>query len=271
MAFIDDEKSISDSAPVELYTFITNTGTFRRTSLNADVVYSGNTYTAVPLMRTRVEVNATDQAQELVIDLPASDVLVKNHVPILPDTFTCLVQRKQLVSGEVQTIWDGVVTSLTVKGRTASLRIPSTMDDALAVSVPSAYFQTTCNHILYDTRCGFERGTFSMTTSVVSVSGSTVTVASVGGNPDSWFPGGDLVRLTDSTKRLILRQEGLVLTLSMPLPATVVLPYSVSIAPGCDHTIKTCRSKFSNQLNFGGHPYISPFFVAATRLRERLS
>ena len=269
MAFIDDEKSVSDSAPVELYTFVTNVGTFRRTSLNIDVIHGGNTYAAVPLMRTRVEVNATDQAQEIVIDLPASDAVVKNHMPILPDTFTCLVQRKQLVSGQVQTIWDGLATSITVKGRVASMRIPSVMDDALSTPIPSAYFQVVCNHILYDARCRFSRGTFGMITTVISASGSTVTLSSDGGNQDQWFRGGDLLRVADGTRRLILDHTGDVLTLARPLPS-MAFPYSVDIAPGCDHTIRTCRDKFNNVLNFVGHPYTSVQFVTASRLREKL-
>lgn len=270
MAFLDDEKSISSSSPVELYTFVTNVGTFRRTSLNIDVIHGGNTFTAVPMMRTRVEVNATDQAQEIVIDLPASDSVVKSHMPILPDTFTCLVQRKQLVSGEVQTIWDGLATSITLKGRVASMRIPSVMDDALSTPIPSAYFQAVCNHMLYDSRCRFARGTFAMVTTVTAASGNTVTLSSDGGNQDQWFRGGDFLRVVDGTRRLILDHTGNVLTLSRPLPATVALPYSVDIAPGCDHTIKTCRDKFNNVLNFGGHPYISAAFVFATRLTEKL-
>lgn len=267
MTFIDDEKSVSDNAPVELYTFVTNVGTFRRTSLNVDHVHGGNTYTAVPMMRTHVEVNATDQAQELVIDLPASDPVVKGHLPILPGTFTCLVQRKQLVSGEVQTIWDGKVTSLTVKGRTASMRVPSIMDDALATSIPSAYFQVPCNHVLYDSRCRINRGFFTDAANVVSASGSTVTISVVA--TDQSYRGGDIVRTADGESRLIIDQIGAVLTLNRPFPATVTIPYAVGVVPGCDHTVKTCRDKFGNVLNFGGHPYISILFVAATRLREK--
>lgn len=269
MAFIDDEKSVSDSAPVELYTFTTNAGTFRRTSYDVDVIHGGNTFTAVPMERSSIEPNATDQAQEVTVSLPASDPVVRNHLlGILPRTFTCLVQRKQLVSGEVKTIWDGVVTAITVRDRTAELRIPSAMEDALAASVPSAYFQEFCNHLLYDVRCGIDRLNFDLITAITSASGMTVTVASVGSNPDNYYRGGEVLRTADNDRRTILLQQGNVLTLNAPFPPTVGFPAAVTLYAGCDHTVETCLAKFSNTLNFGGHPYISVRFVAATRLRE---
>lgn len=268
MAWIDDEKSVSDSAPVELYTFTTNAGVFRRTSYDEDVIHGGNTFVAVPLMRTTVEVNATSQAQELNVEMLLSDVLVRNSLPILPSTFTCLLQRKQLVSGEVQTIWDGVVTSITVKGLKATLRVPSTMDDALGAAIPSAYFQTKCNHVLYDARCGMVRTNFDLATTITSVSGLTVIVASTGGNASPYYVGGDILRTADNERRLIVAQNGNTLTLNLPFPPTVSLPASVTLFAGCDHTMPTCVSKFANGINFGGHPYISVDFVAATRLRE---
>lgn len=268
MAFIDDETSVSDSAPVELYTFTTNQGVFRRTSYDVDVIHGGNTFTAVPMQRTTIDVNADNRAQEVGVDLPASDILVVGHLPVLPGTFTCLLQRKQLVSGEVVTVWDGAVTAITVKDLVASLLIPSTMDSILSAPVPSVYFQTFCNHPLYGVRCQMQRTDFDLATTITAVSGLNVTVASVGGNPDGYYVGGDVLRSADSERRLIRAQAGTTLTLSLPFPATVSLPYAVTLFAGCDHTMKTCVEKFDNGINFGGHPYISVAFVAATRLRE---
>jgi hypothetical protein len=268
MAFLDDEKSVSDSSPVELYTFTTNAGVFRRTSLNVNHVHGGNTFTAIPITRSQVEGSTTDQAQELRITLPLSDVIVRNSLPVLPSTFTFLLQRKQLVSGEVETLWDGVVVSIQVTGRDATLLVPSVMDAALGSNVPSAYFQPKCNHSLYDTRCQMQRVNFDLATTITAVSGLTVTVASVGGNPDNWFTAGDVLRAADNDRRLIKSQVGTTLTLSMPFPPTVALPASVTLFAGCDLSMRTCVDKFANGVNFGGHPYISVQFVALTRLRE---
>lgn len=270
MAFLDDEKSISSSSPVELYTFTTNAGIFRRTSTNVDVVHGGNTFTAIPITRSQVEGTTTEQAQEMHITLPLSDVIVRNSLPVLPSTFTFLLQRKQLVSGEVETLWDGTVVSIQVQARTATLLVPSVMDAALTSIVPSAYFQPKCNHALYDPRCTKLRTDFDVATTITAVSGLTVTVASVGGNPDGWFAAGDVLRTADNDRRLIKAQVGTTLTLSMPFPPTVSLPAAVTLFAGCDLSMKTCVQKYANGLNFGGHPYISANFVAATRLRESI-
>jgi len=268
MAFDDDELSVSDSAPVELYTFVTNTGTYRLTSYDANVIHLGNTYLSVPMVRTSVETDAANMAKEVFVELPVSDPVIRNHLPAMPRTFTLEILRKQLVSGETRVLWQGVVTSITASGLVAKVRSPGLADDALSTPVPSAFFQSTCNHILYDLRCGKLRTDFDLVTTVTAVSGRNVTVASIGGNPDGFFVGGDVLRAADSDRRLIKAQSGTTLTLDAPFPPTIALPASVTLFAGCDHTIRTCRDKFDNVLNFGGHPYISVAFVVASRLTE---
>jgi hypothetical protein len=61
---------------------------------------------------------------------------------------------------------------------------------------------------------------------------------------------------------------GTTLTLDAPFPPSVTLPAAVTLFAGCDHTVRTCLSKFDNVLNFGGHPYISIAFISASRLTE---
>jgi uncharacterized phage protein (TIGR02218 family) len=268
MAFDDDEKSISDSAPVELYTFTTNGAVYRRTSYDANVIHDGNTYVAVPMMRTSVVVGGADQAEEIFISMPVSDLVVRNHLASMPRLFELEIRRKQLVSGETRVLWQGVVTSITASGLDGKLRSPGLRDDPLAAPVPSAYFQSMCNHVLYDPRCGKLRTAFQVVTSVTSISGRNVTVATVDGKPDTFFPGGDILRSVDSDRRMIKAQAGNILTLDAPFPPTVALPYTVTLFAGCDHSITTCKTKFDNVLNFGGHPYISTAYVFASRLIE---
>lgn len=270
MAFADDEKSVSSSAPVELYTFTLPTITYRLTNYDTDFVFGGNTYSAIPMQRTAVEGSAAEQAQEIVVTLPSSTPVVRNHVfGVIPREMFLEVRRVQLVSGESSVVWDGKVTSVSVgteDGKSvARLRVPSVMDEAMSAQVPSAHYQRLCNHILYDARCRVLRTSFDVVASVTAVSGVTVTVSTVGGNPDAWFRAGEVVRTSDGERRLVTKHFGTTLTLNAPFSA-VVLPFAVTLFAGCDHTVHTCRDKFSNVVNFGGHPYISADFVSLSRL-----
>ena len=80
-----------------------------------------------------------------------------------------------------------------------------------------------------------------------------VTAAVFLAKPVGWFVGG---RLTAAgAQRLIVASSGGAVTLSAPIPG-LTAGDAFDAYPGCDHTLGTCASKFGNQLNFGGFPYI---------------
>ena len=59
-------------------------------------------------------------------------------------------------------------------------------------------------------------------------------------------------------------QYGSGLTLIYPAPLTP--GETVSLYPGCDHTLQTCHGRFNNAENFGGFPWIprrNPFNESA--------
>ena len=55
-------------------------------------------------------------------------------------------------------------------------------------------------------------------------------------------------------RRAIRSQTGAVVAVAFPLPGLAATD-TVNLYPGCDHTLATCESKFSNRLNYGGMPY----------------
>jgi uncharacterized phage protein (TIGR02218 family) len=46
------------------------------------------------------------------------------------------------------------------------------------------------------------------------------------------------------------------LTLTYPLPALPAAKDTFTAYQGCDHTLATCRSKFANEANFRGFPFV---------------
>lgn len=268
MAFDDDEKSVEASAPRELYKFVTSQGSYYLTTHNAALTYLGNSYTPTPLLRTSFGGATTNDPPELIIELPASHALVTalafGNSP--PADIAATIYRYQVVSASAIVVHVGSVTSVSIEGRIAKLRSPSAFDDVMSTSIPTAYIQTLCNHRLYDARCQVAPTSFDVATTVSSVTGRTVVVASVGGQANQWFRTGDIVRDSDGERRMIVDQTSTTLIISAPFPA-LAATNAVTLYAGCDHGIKTCRDKFSNVANFGGHPLMpqtNPFAGAVT-------
>lgn len=265
MGFLEDETGIESSLPRELYVLVAGSTTYRRTSHSADVVYDGNTYTAAAIHRSNVTITSGDQP-EMIVELPVSDSFVQdNAFGFPPQAMTLTIYRLQTTSGVAIVLWQSVITSVPVEGRVAKVRSPSKLDDPVISQIPSAYCQRMCNHSLYDDMCGKIRADFDLVTSVSAQSGNTLTVASVSGAVDQYYKSGDI--LVGNERRLILDQTGAVLTLIAPFTG-VSNGTACTIYAGCDHSVETCRDKFSNVANYGGFPFLhwkNPYLTRYSR------
>lgn len=254
--FDDNERSLSSSAPVELYAFTLGSTVSRYTSWHSTVTYDSNDYEPLPMLRSALVGRSFGEGEtsELEIQLPAATAFVVERLvglPIMDASAT--VYRLQQASGEVKTWWLGKIAGITIDGDIASLRVPSLIADALATEIPGVACQQLCNHRLYDARCGLDASDFDQIVTVNSVDGRTVELVAVFA-PDQWLRGGEAVD-ANGERRVILSQDGTTLLLNAPflgLQATDELTVYV----GCDHTVSTCQDKFDNVTNFGGHPHI---------------
>ncbi len=259
MAYIDDDQSIHDGAPAELYKFEGPSASFEYfyTSNGEDVVFGGDTYIAMPIERGAVEGSTHDDPPELLIKLPVSAAVVQAYAfNTPPRSLELTIYRMHLPAGAGVTYWKGEITGVSVQGSIASFRSPSLLEDPMSSPISNVYYQGVCNHVLYDDRCKLAAAAYKSSPTVVSISGDEVVVSTVGAFPDQYYQGGEMVRPSDGDRRLILSQVGTTFILSKAfrdLAATNV----VDIYAGCDHTVETCRDKFAaNILNYGGYPYI---------------
>jgi uncharacterized protein len=272
--FDTDERSTSGNRPTDLYTIVTTTKTYRLTTNLTDISLGGNTFTALTVSRGNNALQPDSGQNELIIYLPISHPLVQSYTAtgIPEQNVQVTVQRLQSVSGQAQQVWTGFAQSLSVDGRTAMLRVPSVTADAFKTQLPVIGAHVLCNHRLFDVGCapnpggeyptGAGSGTggplqsaFQVATTISSVSadGLTITLSSVGGQPDLWAQFGRLILSTGESRRIIV-QIGNVITLTVPFPA---LTTNVTLEAGCPHNIQACQSKFNNFMNYGGHPYIT--------------
>ncbi len=265
----DNERSVSQNRPIDLYTITTPTVTYRLTSYPVNVSFGGNTYTALTMSRGDLQVTQDTTGRELIVYLPISHPLVQRYTAsgIPEHAVTVTWQRLQTVSGVALQYFSGFATGLSVQGHVATLRCPSVTDDALAIKLPVLRAQRLCNHVLFDAYCapnpgvsGPVKASFQVSTTIVSqtvVPGSvTLVVASIGGNPDGWAAFGDVLHGPTGQRLFILLQIGTTLTLNMPIIGYQVGD-AVTVTAGCAHDVLTCKTKYSNVVNFGGFPELN--------------
>lgn len=267
--FDDNERSISQNRPIDLYTFTTPTTTYRHTSHPVNVDYGGNTFTALTMSRGDQQVTQDPTGRELIVYLPISHPLVQRYTASgIPEHGVLItLQRLQTLSSVAVQYRSGFAGGLTIRGRIAEIRLPDITDDSFKIQLPVIAAHQSCNHILFDAQCSFDDGlgtpdppvaaSFLVTTTIAAPPTDTsITVASVGGHPDGWFSFGDAVHVATQQRRMIIGQVGTALTLVAPFVGAASGDV-IQIYAGCDHSIPTCVLKFNNRKNFGGHPQMN--------------
>lgn len=252
---------MSSSRPVDLYVIATPTVTYHLTSYNMDVTYAGQVYTATTMSRGNQEVAQDLTGRELIVYLPITHPLVQRFAASgIPDRDVLVtLSRLQQVSSIAVQAWSGFGQSMSFDLHVAMLRVPSLTDDAMKIRLPVISAQRLCNHVLYDAQCTVDRESSSSTgTSVItSINDNTITTTNTGSGSQYVF--GDILHNASGERRMVIAQAGSILTLNVPFVAASIGDV-VRIAPGCDHSVTTCRDKFNNVVNFGGHPQMNAAF-----------
>ena len=265
MTWLDDERSVQLSRPVELYRFTTPGAVFLYTSHVVDVIHGGETYTALPMGRGNVEISPVDPAQ-LAIKLPVSTGLVQ-HILLggkpPPERIDCIVLRYQPTGGSTMQIAEGPVMGWPMRGRECELRVSNRMAEALQTEVGSRRISSQCNHGLYDARCRVDRLDFDWPTTITAIDGRVVSIDTIGALPDDyhlddWFLGGEMVTAEGERRRIVhVVSDPVLLSADVTLEAefrTATVSMAVTLYAGCDHSVDTCLVKFDNVVHFGGHP-----------------
>lgn len=258
MPYQTSETSVQDGAPKEVYRFVGSFETFRYTSFQEPVEISGEIFTPKAIKREKLKVGTQEEDQlALEIQLPFTDDMVRQYAyDQAPPSLVCEILRvHETDPNDSVTLWKGRVTSFTVEGQIAKLRVPAIFGYILQGTTPSPRYQAPCNHILYDNRCGVNEALFRETRTVVEFLGNIVTVSGLSQSPSDLVAG--MLRLDNGEARMINSVVGTNVTVTYPF-SQITVGQGVDIIQGCDHSYTTCKSKFNNGERFGGHPLVPP-------------
>lgn len=256
----DFEASAHRGEPVECYKFMGTFRVYRYTSAEVEQTVNGETYDPAPIKRSTVRAGTqSDDSLSLDISLPFNVDVVRDYAYAeSPPSLTVEVYRVHRGSDhatEWALYWKGKATAFSVDGRVAKVRVPSIFSRALQGDLPNAYWQAPCNHVLYDSRCKILRGAHTISTVVLGGIGTTAfNVASDGGVANALKAGEAIVGRTGE-RRLIMANLAGTITINYPF-VDLREGDDIDLVDGCDHSFTTCKAKFANEINFGGHPYI---------------
>lgn len=263
MAYLDDEKSVHDAEPVELYEFIGSATTYRMVANHDDYSFDtgagAQTFARTEVRRTNIASNGSLSPVQVEVEMPAAEALIQAYgFGVPPRDLTLKIWRVHPATGNSDKIYEGKVTAISASGRHAKLLIPSLLTSVLEITVPRIHYQANCNHRFGDSRCAVPLAQHTLSTTVASIASDNVTIGIADPMPGlpGWGKGGELVRVSDGERRQIIANNGTqALEIRWPFPALSVSD-SVQVVRGCDHSLTTCHTEFQNSDRFGGHPHI---------------
>lgn len=257
----DREESVHDGEPIECYEFTGSYKTYRYTSSDLPVDVLGNTYVPAVIKRSNIKAGTHSEDNiDVKLEMPITLALVKDYgFQVTPPRLylrILRVHRDTDYATDVAIYWQGEVTDFNTDNNTATITIPSAFGNAMAGNIPSVYYQSPCNHVLFDSGCKISRAANSLTTTVVAVSGNNVQLATAGAFPDGAFIGGEIADTVHNDRRMIVAHASNLLTVNYPF-SNLIPGASVEVTRGCDHGYNSdCKLKYNNQINHGGFPFI---------------
>lgn len=258
MSYESKELSEDLGSPIELYEFQYGPVTYRYTSADEDIEVAGvGTYLSLPCGRQKIENNQDSGKTPVTFTISRKAEITDFFVASPPTTiieFT--VRRFHYGDSERIIYWFGRVVNVKYYEDTVEFRCES-IQTSMKRPALRRFYQLQCPHVLYGTECAVQENLFQINTFVESVSGLNITSAAFALKPDQYYRGGYIAISAAPTSeyRFITSHVGNTITIN--LPSHKLFPGTpLTVSPGCDHTLTTCKDKFNNLSNYGGFPFI---------------
>jgi len=253
------ETSVYEGEPVEVYKFDREgIKIWRYTSADRDVIVGGDIYLAAPMKRNDIEGSQDVERTALKITMPADADFPRQFIASPPtDRISAEVRRYHQSDPEIAFLWVGRVINVEHHEFEAIVLCESSISSLKRPTLRRIY-QTTCPHLLYGPECALVQSAWGVdATLAAGTSGVTLVSSAFSGFAGGYFAGGfvQIVVSSNINRAFISAHSGGTLTTGLPLQGAAV-GLQVTAFPGCDHSLATCASKFSNSLNYGGFPYI---------------
>lgn len=261
------ETSRQDGAPIELYEFSRRGCEYwRYTTTKNDVLHNSHTWASESISRSRLA-QANDQSRNALALIVPRNNAVADLFRISPPTDIITLTLYGLHRGDLTDpvhLWSGRVLNAKWKETsTAELQCEPVSFSMRRPGLRRLY-QRNCPHVLYGNQCKVNKLNFQHMTTVTSISGSVLGVAS---EDSTTYPGGFVEwPFGDSfptegqepctvDRRFVTGHAANSFTLDRPFQG-IQVGDEVALYPGCAHNMNVCSSIFANLDNYGGMPFM---------------
>jgi uncharacterized phage protein (TIGR02218 family) len=273
MTFNSAEISTQDGRPVALYLIEWGSTEWCYTSADRPITYGVNNKGEPRVYEPRTVsdsgmVQGGSSQNDFTVTCPANLPIVAlfNGTPPSLDMWLT-VRRMHYGELDAPIYWIGNVANVKRTGPAAAQIVGVPLTATFKRTGARLGWTRECPHFLYDSECKVDPEAYKLEVTITAKTGTTLTVDTVDGHEDGYYRGGMVVFEIngDGTLeyRMIEKNVGLVLAL-LGLTDSLEVGMPVTIYPGCDRTPATCRARFNNIPNYGGHHYMpgeTPFGV----------
>jgi uncharacterized phage protein (TIGR02218 family) len=242
-----------------LHVFTLNGGNWYYTSDLTAIVYGGNTYATVPFKREDMTFDFSTGTLSLAMPLeiqPFKRIRQYNPAQIV------YVEIYQYIAspGTPQRLFYGKVIGQVTDIDTQETKVKMTSYQSLiAGKIPCDTFGPACNNNLGNLKCGVVLNNYRVAQyfSDLTIVGNSITATYLDSFADGYFAYG-WVEIYDQKVMIVDHVGATVKTLfNIDVSGVTIGPTQVCyFYAGCDKSIDTCTTKFSNSVNFGGCPLV---------------
>lgn len=265
MTYAANDVSASNGRPVEFFKFEGLLRDYRYVNQATEETLGGEVYEPGTVFRSNIEVGSILDAQKAMsISVPSDSQLAKDYGGKITPTqlqFTLYrAYRGDDWSTQFKQRFTGRATAYGYTDRLFQINFNNVIATDLNQENRQVYYQSICNHKLYDIRCKANKVANTTVSTVVNFSDSAVEVVDDGW-PDGDLKVGTLLNVRTGEERLIFDNLVNVVTIGYPF-VDIEVGDQMQLIRGCNHGTSDCILKFNNYINYGGYlflPDVNPF------------
>ena len=256
MSYADHEISDYSGQPLELYRFALGDQVWLFTSADHEVAVSeSEIYTPVFIKRSGFTKSGDARKETMEIEVaPQNDVAMLLRSGWMTGTLIITIFRRHYGDFESSILWKGRIIGCSWADTVATLKSDSAFTLFKRSGLRRVY-QVGCPHVLFSAACGLAEADWKVTATVVSVVDNLWTVDGIGAFGTGYFVGG-MAKHGDSLRMITAHSAtNGTIRIADAIPG-IEAGDTITLWPGCHHTMNHCINKFNNVANYGGLPFL---------------
>lgn len=155
----------------------------------------------------------------------------------------------------------GLISDIAKIGETSATLDCKDMLHLLDAQFPRNVLQASCNKIFGQEDCGENPLNNQVAGTVVTAGLTSIAASGALRTIDGFYQGGTLTFTSGQLSGVSYPVKayvasGMAISLDYPMLTYPAAGDQFTIRPSCDHTLATCTTRYANEKNFGGYPYI---------------